>query len=260
MQLVSIETGNPKGKPLVLLHGWGADSTFLMPIAKMFADRNIMAIDFPGYGFNYSKISSIRTFEDTASCLLESIPKDSDVLAWSLSSLYAIRAASMDCSNKIDSIITMCGTPRFPKDPNWPGLPSNIVVKCKRLLTPRRCSRLLKYFTHLQAVEIDKICPDSILLNHLLSHMPEVSYEALYAGIEAMSLIDEREDFKFLKIPTFHLFGAKDRLVPSATSELLLRKKTATSKIFEHSAHVPHITEPILFERSLRQFFCNLYK
>ena len=255
MQLVSLQTGSPYGKPLVLLHGWGADTTFLMPIAKMFPDRNIIAIDLPGYGFNLDLFHKVHTFEETAKAILESIPHHSDMLAWSLGSLFAFRACSLDCMHKIDSLITLCGTPRFPQDPNWPGMKSNIVIKCKSLLTKTRCKRIIKYFTKLQSVEIDRVCPDSVLLEHLLKCMPEVSYEALQFGIDTMSFVDERDDFNFIKIPTFHLFGAKDRLVPSVTSEKLLLKKSAKCYIFENSAHVPHLTEPIIFERKLRNFF-----
>ena len=45
------DTGNPAGKPVVLMHGWGCDTTTVANIASALEDsRRVISIDLPGHG------------------------------------------------------------------------------------------------------------------------------------------------------------------------------------------------------------------
>lgn len=45
------ETGNPKGRPVVLMHGWGCDVSTVASIAEAVGDnRRVISVDLPGHG------------------------------------------------------------------------------------------------------------------------------------------------------------------------------------------------------------------
>ena len=143
------ELGNRKGKPLVISHGWATDSLFTKPIAKLFPERRILLLDLPGYGLN--KSNKLNPIEDNfIDLFLSKIPNNCDLLSWSLSTLTAIKTCKFDYNKKIDSLITVCGAPRFPSDPTWPGFSSRYVIQTKALFTELKSKRLLRLFFMLQ--------------------------------------------------------------------------------------------------------------
>ena len=83
--------GSPQGKPLCIIHGWGCDSSFLLPVAKMFRDRDIFLIDLPGYGMSKDLKHIANSLEDTSLALFNSLPKHCDVIAWSIGSIFAFK-------------------------------------------------------------------------------------------------------------------------------------------------------------------------
>lgn len=238
--------GSPQGKPLCIIHGWGCDSSFMLPVAKMFRERDIYLIDLPGYGMSKNLKHIAHSLENTSQALFNTLPEDCDVIAWSIGSVFAFRAANLQ-NAPINKLITICGTPRFPQDPNWPGVSYNFIMKCKNLLTPRRCNRLLKIFFKMQTEEILHGKNEFTILHSLLSQSDEIPFEVLSAGIEMMAFADVREDFMHIKIPCLHLFGRKDRFVPCALAQNMNIKPFHQTFVFENSAHSPYLTEPHLF-------------
>ena len=45
-----IQYGNPKGKDIILLHGWGQNIEMMKPIGDNLEDYHITILDFPGFG------------------------------------------------------------------------------------------------------------------------------------------------------------------------------------------------------------------
>lgn len=45
-----VQYGNPKGKEIVLLHGWGQNIKMMDPIGKGLQDYHITIVDLPGFG------------------------------------------------------------------------------------------------------------------------------------------------------------------------------------------------------------------
>ncbi len=240
----------------MVLHGWGTDSFFTSPIASLFPKRPVLLLDLPGYGCNYELSQLSVNFEETAEAVLASIPEDCDLMAWSLSSLLAIKICSLPQAT-IHALITVCGTPRFPADPNWPGFPFNLVLKLQRFFTPQRANHMLKLFFATQcsrkdiAPEVQSFLSEGSTLQH------KHAYVSLKAELENLVLIDERMDLNNLKIPCLHIFGAQDRLVTCALAEYLKTGSDRFCLTFEHSAHMPFLTEPERFVREINHF-CSL--
>lgn len=251
--------GNEQGLPLCLIHGWGLDSSFLLPIAQMFPERDIYLIDLPGYGQSYAQSALSGDFNATVEALAHTLVPYADVMAVSMGALYVLRALSHKDTPPLSSLITICSNARFPGDPNWPGFGSELIYKCRTLLTPQRCKRLLHLFIKLQDLKIsDKSKPhptSADFLQQALEQCRLPSYETLMHGINIASYVDVRADLENLDLPCLQLFGAKDRLVPAALTYALQSAELRSSYIFVNSAHNPYLTEPVLFERVVREFY-----
>lgn len=365
--------GNKQGYPLAIIHGWGCDSSFLLPIARMFPDRDVYLIDLPGYGRSEHLASIAEDFSKTNYLLLNTIPCGADVISWSFGTLYALRAISTvnnPCLNfdvfeknmvfscnqiqelfdaqakdQIDSfdhmsvaqaaklahegidngagipkpngltiynhplirsLVTICGSPRFPSDPNWQGMSAVKILKCNTKLTPRRLNMVLNIFFRLvdskkkgSAKSQDKAAinvsskTDARMslktahnqtdseksLNKLYEKITaapadpavkystamcssgdgkEIPYEVLMAGIRLVTFIDERPAMHHINIPTLHLFGALDPLVPASLSKYFDNPPLHRSYIFANSSHNPVQSEPEEFFKVVSDFYQSI--
>lgn len=365
--------GNKQGYPLAIIHGWGCDSSFLLPIARMFPDRDVYLIDLPGYGRSEHLASIAEDFSKTNYLLLNTIPCGADVISWSFGTLYALRAISTvnnPCLNfdvfdknmvfscnqmqelfdaqakdQIDSfdhmsvaqaaklahesigncadipkpngltiynhplirsLVTICGSPRFPSDPNWQGMSAVKILKCNTKLTPRRLNMVLNIFFRLvdskkkgSAKSQDKVAinvsskTDARLslktahnqtdsekslnkLDEKSTAAPtdpavkystamcssgdgkEIPYEVLMAGIRLVTFIDERPAMHHINIPTLHLFGALDPLVPASLSKYFDNPPLHRSYIFANSSHNPVQSEPEEFFKVVSDFYQSI--
>ena len=365
--------GNKQGYPLAIIHGWGCDSSFLLPIARMFPDRDVYLIDLPGYGRSEHLASIAEDFSKTNYLLLNTIPCGADVISWSFGTLYAIRAISTvnnPCLNfdvfamnmvfscnqmqelfdaqakdQIDSfdhmsvaqaaklahegidngagipkpngltiynhplirsLVTICGSPRFPSDPNWQGMSAVKILKCNTKLTPRRLNMVLNIFFRLvdskkkgsaksqdkAAINVSSKTDAGLSLKTAQNQTDsekslnkldekstaapadpavkyskamcssgdgkEIPYEVLMAGIRLVTFIDERPAMHHINIPTLHLFGALDPLVPASLSKYFDNPPLHRSYIFANSSHNPVQSEPEEFFKVVSDFYQSI--
>lgn len=365
--------GNKQGYPLAIIHGWGCDSSFLLPIARMFPDRDVYLIDLPGYGRSEHLASIAEDFSKTNYLLLNTIPCGADVISWSFGTLYALRAISTvnnPCLNfdvfemnmvfscnqmqelfdaqakdQIDSfdhmsvaqaaklahegidngagipkpngltiynhplirsLVTICGSPRFPSDPNWQGMSAVKILKCNTKLTPRRLNMVLNIFFRLvdskkkgsaksqdkAAINVSSKTDARISLKTAQNQTDsekslnkldekstaapadpavkystamcssgdgkEIPYEVLMAGIRLVTFIDERPAMHHINIPTLHLFGALDPLVPASLSKYFDNPPLHRSYIFANSSHNPVQSEPEEFFKVVSDFYQSI--
>ena len=365
--------GNKQGYPLAIIHGWGCDSSFLLPIARMFPDRDVYLIDLPGYGRSEHLASIAEDFSKTNYLLLNTIPCGADVISWSFGTLYALRAISTvnnPCLNfdvfemnmvfscnqmqelfdaqakdQIDSfdhmsvaqaaklahegidngtgipkpngltiynhplirsLVTICGSPRFPSDPNWQGMSAVKILKCNTKLTPRRLNMVLNIFFRLvdskkkgsaksqnkAAINVSSKTDARLSLKTAHNQTDsekslnkldekstaapadpavkystamcssgdgkEIPYEVLMAGIRLVTFIDERPAMHHINIPTLHLFGALDPLVPASLSKYFDNPPLHRSYIFANSSHNPVQSEPEEFFKVVSDFYQSI--
>lgn len=365
--------GNKQGYPLAIIHGWGCDSSFLLPIARMFPERDVYLLDLPGYGRSEHLASIAEDFSKTNYLLLNTIPCGADVISWSFGTLYALRAISTvnnPCLNfdvfeknmvfscnqmqelfdaqakdQIDSfdhmsvaqaaklahegidncagipkpngltiynhplirsLVTICGSPRFPSDPNWQGMSAVKILKCNTKLTPRRLNMVLNIFFRLvdskkkgfaksqdkAAINVSSKTDARLSLKTAQNQTDsekglnkldekstaapadpavkystamcssgdgkEIPYEVLMAGIRLVTFIDERPAMHHINIPTLHLFGALDPLVPASLSKYFDNPPLHRSYIFANSSHNPVQSEPEEFFKVVSDFYQSI--
>lgn len=249
-------TGNPDGTPLALVHGWGADSSFMQPIADHYPNRRVMLIDLPGYGMSKHLHSVSNDFHATCKLLYDTVEPGCDLISWSISTLFALNVCNQQ-PRKVNSLVTICGTPRFPKDPNWPGMSSNIVIKAKRFLNSKRAVRMLSVFFKRQILNIDESNEADLGfgIDELFRKLNDIDRETLLAGIDLMSYTDARADLNNLSIPSMHFFGATDLIVPPGIAHIIAGREGRNAFIFPYSGHMPFLSEAKLFYQQLDKFY-----
>lgn len=278
------QCGNCHGKPLVIIHGWGCDSRFLVPVANMFLDRNVFLIDLPGYGKSKHLKHIVDDYNASVQYLINTLPDESDIISWSFGTLYALHATTICClrnnnadqemliklqhksTPKINSLITICGSARFPSDPNWEGMSSYRILKCNTDLTPRRLKMVLNMFYNVQTNSFHnkkEAMSEPNIYNYsyiekLVQNKNIVDYDVLMSGIRLVTYLDERPALRHLNIPSLHLFGRQDLLVPANVSYHFQQDPLHKVFIFENSGHIPYLSEPKLFQEVIKEFYQNL--
>ena len=58
-----IQYGNPKGKDIILLHGWGQNIEMMKPLGDNLEDYHITILDFPGFGQSDEPKSALTIYD-----------------------------------------------------------------------------------------------------------------------------------------------------------------------------------------------------
>ncbi|MGI6361923.1 MAG: alpha/beta fold hydrolase [Bacillota bacterium] len=93
------------GNPVVLLHGWGVDSTTFEPVAeKLAADFTVYNVDFPGFGLSPApkKVWSVYDYADCIVGFLQKLGLEKPILlGHSFGGRISIILGSQDIAGKI---------------------------------------------------------------------------------------------------------------------------------------------------------------
>ena len=244
--------GPATGKTIAVTHGWAADSEFTKSIIELFPEHRIMLIDLPGYGKSAHLADFCNDFETIATMINITVPENTVLMSWSLSTLYAIRACAQPASH-IKALITICGAPRFPDEDGNPGFNQRYIKKLNESFNERTFLRLVKLFYSIQGNSAG-----GKTISESFARFKIPPFEVLNSGILHMLQADERKELKDLKIPVLHLFGKNDLLVPALQTSVLKSAMQSRIHVFEHSAHLPFITEPENFKAEIESFLTQL--
>ena len=153
----------------------------------------------------------------------------------------------------VRSLITICGSPRFPSDPNWAGMSAIKILKCNTVLTPHRVGLVLRLFYRMMASS--STAKEEAYIQEVTSQPNQIPYEVLQAGIKIVTYLDERPTLQNLRVPSLHLFGAHDPLVPCSIASFFNQAPLHSSYVFPYSAHNPYLSEPERFKQVVSKFF-----
>ena len=168
-------------------------------------------------------------------------------------SLLDCRFCSNPKSPYVRSLITICGSPRFPSDPNWAGMSAIKILKCNTVLTPHRVGLVLRLFYRMMASS--STAKEEAYIQEVTSQPNQIPYEVLQAGIKIVTYLDERPTLQNLRVPSLHLFGAHDPLVPCSIASFFNQAPLHSSYVFPYSAHNPYLSEPERFKQEVSKFF-----
>ena len=249
--------GDPQKQTVAIVHGWATDSHFLLPFVEIFKDYHVMLIDMPGYGMSEHLKQFSISIRQQANLILNTIPKHTILVSWSLGTLAASVACYNDLDKKVDKFISICGTPRFPCDPNWPGFDYRYVLKSLQLFDEGRNTRSLKLFFKMQTQSHTLTKEQNDFLMDSYEKMGEVDTLVLRNGLMKMAYSDKREPFFGIKVPCLHVFGGKDRLVKAELAPLMINPPYHICSVLENSAHMPFLSKHETLKKIIDLFIKN---
>ena len=251
-------TFGPDNAPTIAItHGWATDHNFLLPFVDIFPNNKVILIDMPGYGRSKHLAQFSNNLRQTANLLLNTLPVGCILVSWSISTLAGTLACSQDKEHKISKFISICGTPRFPFDPHWPGFDYKYVLKSFKLFEKGQNDRTIKMFFKLQTQSHLLSESQKDFLLDSFEKMGQIETSVLKSGLDKMASSDYREALLSTKISCLHIFGGKDRLVKPELSNILFAPPYHMCSVLENSAHLPFLTEPEELRKIIEIFIKN---
>ncbi len=230
------------GPDLVLLHGWGMHSGIMDSIAARYQQRfRVHSIDLPGHGRSRDGSSNF-TLEQVRTALTAVMPKNAQLLGWSLGGLLGMSIA-LDAPTHVAKLILLCSSPQFFSDQHWPhGMsPALLSGFADELLKDYRGTVLR--FLGLCTQGSPAVREDLRKLKTMVFTPGAPEPQALLSGLHILqhcSLIDRLGE---LTLPVHFIMGAHDRIVPpdaaSAAARLL---PDASISVIAGASHLPFIS------------------
>lgn len=231
-----------RGRPLVLLHGWGFDSGIWRDLAERLArSRRVHLVDLPGHG--HSRHRALGSLNGLVDEVARAIPDGAIVVGWSMGGLVAQRLARRH-PGKVRALAVMAGTPCFVAREGWPhGMaPSTLEGFADDLR--RDAPATLSTFVRLNALGGGKSREAIRALARGLNERGGPSASALGAGLDLIRTTDLRQDAALLAARALVIHGARDRIVPIEAGRWLARSMPNAELVeLPTAAHLPFVSD-----------------
>jgi pimeloyl-ACP methyl ester esterase len=220
-QLKTYSWGDESLPTIFCIHGWTSNAQVFKPLADLFANHyHFVAVDLPGFGESpCDDALQAYDLENLLQQLLEVAPEKSVWLGWSLGGMLAAQAAAR-APQRIEKVMTICSNAKFLADKKWKqGVPDPLYQGFMDSIDDVRTT--LRRFAALTVVGEQK---DMLLhLKWLQEHTQSQSTQSavLKASLELLAKIDNRQLYKALPQPCFHMLATNDAIVPNPVSQEL---------------------------------------
>jgi pimeloyl-ACP methyl ester esterase len=196
--------------PLVLLPGWGFDSSLwqdlIQPLQKF---TQVITLDLPGFGDNH--LVPWRGQEDICRQIVRIMPPQALYAGWSLGGMLATKIAAT-FPDRAAGIITLATNVSFIERYGWPHAMSIADFQNFYAAVERDPEHALKRF-RLLISQGDQLDRQQLRWLHTVSLKP-ADYDGLLPALFLLKEINNCEEINGLKVPGLHIFGEQDRLVP----------------------------------------------
>jgi len=246
------------GPDLVLLHGWGMNGAVFDGIKTELSKQfRLHIIDLPGFGYSADLGIEDPGLSSWLDLMLKALPERAHLLGWSLGGMLAIRLAFL-YPERVLSLITVASSPRFVAEPEWPGVKPEVLTSFSAQLQADT-HKTIERFLAIQALGSTSARDDVRILRERLQSRPAPLHQALRMGLSLLQELDLRAELTTLDIPSLHLFGRLDGLVPARVLDVWPRASASNAvlHLFVDSSHAPFITETVEFIRVVSEFIAT---
>lgn len=229
-----------RGAPCVLLHGWGFDHTIWNSLVDRLDDGyQFYLVDLPGFGETPFMPGDKFHHE-----LLDKLPDCFSLVGWSIGGLHATHIA-LEYPARVNRLLNITSSPQFFESNGWPGISTKLLSRfCRNLKTNSR--QTIEHFILLQGIKIN----------------PETLYKSTQQGLEEgfnlLNSLSFKDSLEQIGCPTGYFFGRLDKIVPVSTYDLMkIDYPKFTYHLFQHSGHIPFMSQLDEFVAAFNQFFCR---
>jgi pimeloyl-ACP methyl ester carboxylesterase len=250
-----------RGRPLVMLHGLMAHRGFFENQRVLVGDFRLVRIDLRGHGGSSEKAetATVEQLAEDVGALVKALDLSGAIgVGWSLGAAVLWRVLAGPKASRFAAAVIVDMTPRVLNEDGWDlGLTKEIC--------DLRTAAIRDDFSTF-AVNAGQAIFAPPLADGKRKTADWASFEFARNDPAAIgsvwsSLVDQdfRADLRRIEQPTLVIHGAHSQLYGPGTAEHLVRAlPNARAVRFERSGHAPHMEEPELFNRLIRDFAAGL--
>jgi pimeloyl-ACP methyl ester carboxylesterase len=249
------------GRPLVLLHGLMAHSGFFAQQRELAADFRLIAVDLRGHGRSRAG-GTPPTVERVAEDIVELVQalglENAVGIGWSLGASVLWHVLRGPAAARFSGAVIVDMTPRVLNEGDWNlGLSAEV---CEARRTAIRDDFPAFAAAAGQAMFAQPVADDKKELagwaGDEFARNDATAIAALWASLMRDDL---RGALGGIGQPTLVIHGAHSQLYGSGTADhIVTALPNARAVRFERSGHAPHMEQPELFNRLVRDFAASL--
>ena len=251
-----------RGTPIVLLHGLMAHAGFFAGQAALAEDFRIIAIDLRGHGASAAQDGPAPSVERMAADVGElaaALGLEAAVgVGWSLGATVLWHVLAGPAGARFAGAVVVDMTARVRNDAGWDlGLSAEA---CEARSIAIRDDFESFALTAGQAIFAQPVAAEHRQLADWAS-LQFARNDPAAIGATWTSLVrqDVRALLEGIQHPTLIVHGGRSELYGDDTADhLVAALRHARAVRFEHSGHAPHLEEPELFNRTLKEFADSL--
>lgn len=241
-----------RGRPVVLLHGWGLNGAVWQDLAGVLArEWRVYVPDLPGHG--RSAPVPLYDLRETAESLL-TVVGDAVWIGWSFGALVAFTAAH-SWPQRVRKLVLIGANPRFVQAGDWPdAMPARVFERFACDLE-RDYHGTLQRFLTLQLGGGPSSRPTLRRLREAVFAHGTPHPQALGAGLRLLADTDLRPALPQMHVSTLVVHGARDTLAPLAAGRRLA-EALPDARLIEVSegGHAPFLSHADAVTRDIHGF------
>jgi len=238
-------TRRGRGRPIILIHGWGMNASVFEPLCHELAkSREVVTVDLPGYGAKAWDASV--SFEDQVAMIGSQLP-EGELLGWSMGGLYALEMIRQNPS-KFSRLVLVCCNPCFVRQNDWQCAVDEQLFDAFNQDLQRGWRNTIKRFMSLQMHGSDNARRLIRDLMERLQRGAEPNPEALQFGLDLLKQTDSRELLATLELPIKVILGERDQLVPNSLAKEIIKVNPKIQvESLATAAHAPFLSHSAQF-------------
>ena len=248
-----------RGRPLVMLHGWGMHSGLWSPLLPRLIERyRMQLVDLPDHGHSDALVTppplSLSRVVEAVELAIAETPAPLMILGWSLGGQVALEWARLR-PERVGALVLMSTTPSFVQRPDWPHAIAEATLRqfADELTVAYRPT--LKRFVTLQVQGSEHARDALASLRSQLFARGEPLPQALRDSLELLASSDLRSGIGAISQPALVIAGDRDTLAPVAAARWLARAlPQASLLVIPGAAHAPFLSHPEALVAALDAF------
>ncbi|WP_394390839.1 pimeloyl-ACP methyl ester esterase BioH [Shewanella woodyi] len=229
-----------QGQELVILHGWGVNSSVFTPLHASLSQYRVHYVDLPGFGHSDPIDGDL---DDWVDAITNQLPNTAIWVGWSLGGLVATKAA-LRYPEQVKGLVTIASSPCFMarEDESWPGIPPQVLSQFSTQLQ-QNIGKTIERFLAIQAMGSTTAKEDIKQLKKLVLSRPLPKNSALAQGLEMLKNIDLRAQLPQIEQPWLRVWGRLDGLVPRRVPPLMPNHQAHfTDLLLPKASHAPFLS------------------
>lgn len=259
-------------EPLLFVHGWATDSWVWNEAASGFGERSVK-VDLPGHGgtITWDEPSLLPAVKEIKERLKPFGRTKAIGVGWSLGSM-ALVASLAELKDTFKALVLVGATPCFVEKEDFPWGQPKALVKRMIMDMKKDPAATVDRFYGLNFTEDEKKTKAGRSMMERYAYpgpiscegeipgcFPSFKYDEITKALEALYMIDLRENLKAIEIPVLLVHGEEDSICPIGAAEYMgHRIRNAKLEVVGGAGHAPHVTSPELFNKILHEFLSRL--